>query len=137
MTETTFHKAGIGKLAALGLAAALTIAAVPASALPLGGAGVNRAATAAPALPVENVKCNTGCAAAIGIGAGVVTGAIIANQAQRNRSYDDGYRGGYQGGYDSGPGYYGGRPAYQRSSGYGRCWVEVNPHRGTGYWTQC
>lgn len=130
MTHTTFAKAGIGRLAAVGLAAALTFSAIPASALPLGG-GLGDAAKAAAPAPVEQVKCNTGCAAAIGIGAGVVTGAIIANQAQRQRNsyyYDDGY---------AAPSGYYGRPAYARNPSYGRCWVETNPHRNTGYWTNC
>lgn len=130
MTNTTLNKSGVGKLAAIGVTAAMTaFTALPASAAPLGGAGMADTVKASTALPVENVKCRAGCAAAIGIGAGLVTGAIIANQAQRNRYYDDGYDA-----YDSGPTYYS-RSGYSRSPG--RCWVEVNPNRGTGYWTNC
>lgn len=131
MTNTTLKRAGIGKLAAVGLVAAVTaFTAIPASAVPLGGAGVPDAVKASTALPMENVKCRAGCAAAIGIGAGLVTGAIIADQARRDRSYY------YDDGYDDGPTYYS-RSGYARSPGYGRCWVEVNPDRGTGYWTNC
>jgi len=126
MTNTTLNKAGVGRLAAVGVAAALTaFTALPASALP--PAGASAAIRTSTALPVENVKCRAGCAAAIGVGAGIVTGAIIANQARRDRYY-------YDDGYGPGPGYY---SSGYRAPGYGRCWVETNPHRGTGYWTSC
>ncbi|MBS9476602.1 hypothetical protein [Ancylobacter radicis] len=125
-------RAGIGKFAAIGFAAALAaLSTLPASAAPLSlGAGVPEAARTAPSVPVENVRCR-GCAVGVGIAAGVIAGAAIANAARndRNRYY-----------YDEGPGYYGGGPGYGRpvySRGPGRCWVETNPHRGTGYWGRC
>lgn len=119
-----------GRIAVLGIAAALTaFAAIPASAFPASGVGAGAQQLSAAASPVEKVRCNDGCKIGIGVAAGVVAGAAIANSAQRQRYYDDGY--------GRGDGY---GPVYYRSSPgprYGRCWIETNPYRGTGYWGRC
>lgn len=123
-------RAGIGRIAGIGFAAALTaLGSLPAAAAPVAlGNSVPQAVRSVPAAPVENVRCR-GCAVGFGIAAGVIAGAAIANATRRDRYYDQG-----PGYYDAGPGYYG-RPVYSRNPG--RCWVETNPHRGTGYWTRC
>lgn len=123
-------RAGIGKIAGIGFAAALTaLTSLPAAAAPVSlGGGVPQAVRTVPAAPVENVRCR-GCAVGVGVAAGVIAGAAIANAARRDRYYDAGPR--Y---YDDGPSYYG-RPVYDR--GPSRCWVETNPRRGTGYWARC
>jgi len=122
---TIQEKAGRGRIAAIGIAAALTaFSSLPASAFPAAGMGASDKLQAASS-PVEQVKCNDGCKIGIGVAAGAIAGAAIANSAQRQRYYyNDGYGPAY---YNAGPGY--GRP--------GRCWVETNPYRGTGYWARC
>ncbi|MCS0496646.1 hypothetical protein NVS89_16210 [Ancylobacter sp. MQZ15Z-1] len=116
-----------GRLAAMAVAAVAALSAVPAAALPMSGAAVPESARATSA-PVEQVRCE-GCAVGLGVAAGVVAGAAIANAA-RPRYYDAPR---YYG-PPPGPVYYG-RPAYARPAN--RCWVETNPMRGTGYWTRC
>ncbi|QIB32310.1 hypothetical protein [Ancylobacter pratisalsi] len=127
-TSALCMKAGLGRLTAVGIAAMAAFAAVPASALPLSGAGISQAAGNVSA-PVEQVRCY-GCAVGVGVAAGVVAGAAIANAARPR-------------GYYVAPRYYGpppgrvyyGRPVYAPPAN--RCWVETNPMRGTGYWTRC
>lgn len=108
-----------------GLAVALSaFTAVPANAFPTGSVGFQRAPVGT---PVEKVGCGRGCAVGVGVAAGVVAGAAIAGAANRNRYYRDNYY------YDEpGPVYYRSAPPRQ-----GRCWVETNPMRGTGYWGRC
>lgn len=118
------QKKSRGTAIVAGLAVALTaFATVPASALPTGSVGFQRAPVGT---PVEKVGCGRGCAVGIGVAAGVVAGAAIAGAANRNRAYRDSYY------YEPGPVYYG-APAPRQ----GRCWVETNPMRGTGYWGRC
>ncbi len=126
MNSQSTMKKSRGKALAAGVAAVLTaFATVPASALPTGSVGFQRAPVAT---PVENVRCGRGCAVGVGVAAGVVAGAAIAGAANRDRYYRDNYY------YDEpGPVYYRGYAAPR----YGRCWVEVNPNRGTGYWGRC
>lgn len=128
MKSALNFKGGAGRLAAVGIAAMAALATVPAAALPLSSTGVSQAARVS-SLPVEQVGCR-GCAVGVGVAAGVIAGAAIANAA-RPRGYYDGPR--YYG-PPPGPAYYG-RPVYAPAPE--RCWVETNPMRGTGYWTRC
>ncbi|MCJ8141512.1 hypothetical protein MKI84_01115 [Ancylobacter sp. A5.8] len=118
-----------GAAVAAGIAALSALALSPASAATMGNAALERAPAS---LPVENVRCGDGCAVGAGIAAGVIAGAAIAGAANNRNNY-------YRERYDyaePGPAYYGGR-GYGPRPRQGRCWVETNPMRGTGYWGRC
>ncbi|WP_414594505.1 hypothetical protein [Ancylobacter sp. G4_0304] len=117
-----------GAAVAAGLAAFSSLALSPASAANMGSAALERAPVN---LPVENVRCGDGCAVGAGIAAGVIAGAAIAGAANNNRYYRE--RNYYYN--EPAPAYYG--RGYGPRPNYGRCWVETNPMRGTGYWGRC
>lgn len=109
----------------LALASALVASAiVPAGAAPFAPVPVAGPSQGA---PVEQVRCN-GCWIAGGVAAGVLAGAAIAN-ANRSAYYYN----------EPPPAYYAPPPRYAPAYSYGprKCWVEVNPNRQTGYWTNC
>ena len=126
MVRNSETKSNRGRIAAVGLLAALgAFASVPASALPAGMMGAGVAGPAAE-LPVENVRCR-GCAVGVGVAAGVIAGAAIAGAVNNNR------RNYY---YEEPEVIYAPR-AYAPAPRYGRCWVQQGPYRGEGYWVRC
>ena len=117
-------KSNRGKVAAVGLLAALgAFASLPASALPV-GATIARPANE---LPVENVGCRNCAAAGVGIAAGVIAGAAIAGAVNNNNRRQE-----Y---YDEPEVVY--APRAYAPAPRQRCWVQQGPYRGEGYWARC
>jgi hypothetical protein len=123
----------VKKIAALGIAAALSVSALAptAFAAPVGTRAAQlEQSFAGSVIDVQWPRRGRWIAPAIA--GAIIGGAIINSQRGYYGSYYDGPPPGY---YEEGPpaAYY--EP--NRRSGPRQCWVEAGPAQNTGYWTPC